>query len=60
MARDDIVRDFLRRARTLHPKVPPVEWLRLECEIRAQWGGTRHYVARHAPSAEREPPQPAE
>jgi hypothetical protein len=39
---DDIVRDFLRRLRELHPEQPRDDLLRLEYELRRDWGGANY------------------
>jgi hypothetical protein len=44
MPADDILRRFLAMARELHPETPPFEWLRLEVDLRREFGGRRCYI----------------
>ena len=50
MRRDDIVRDFIRRVHALHPEQPRDDLLRLEYELRRDWGG-HAYVKKCDPAA---------
>jgi DNA-binding transcriptional regulator LsrR (DeoR family) len=46
---NDIVADFLRRLRELDPDKTPAQCLRLERELRRDWGGERVYVVKASP-----------
>lgn len=43
---DDIIRDFLRRVRTVATSVSDRDWLHVELDMRQAWGGARPYVAK--------------
>ncbi|MDR3444707.1 Mor transcription activator family protein [Dyella sp.] len=46
MAHLDLVADILDRIASAHGKLPPKVLMAVEADVRADWGGERHYIAK--------------
>jgi len=46
MAHLDLISDIFQRLAERHAKIPPKVLRDVEAEVRADWGGERHYIAK--------------